>query len=48
MILDISKLDVYIVIIINAIFTGLGTALGTYIAQNHLIESMRKIFRRKK
>lgn len=40
---NLSALDVYIALALNGIFTGLGVAIGTYIAQRHIIDSSKKI-----
>jgi hypothetical protein len=40
---NLSAMQVYIALAINGIFTGLGVAIGTYIAQNHIIESSKKL-----
>jgi hypothetical protein len=36
----IEKFDIYIGIAVNGIFTGLGVALGNWVAQKHIIEKM--------
>jgi hypothetical protein len=40
---NLSALDVYFVLAINGIFTGIGVAVGTYIAQRHIIDKSQKI-----
>jgi len=40
---NLSAFQVYVALAINGIFTGIGVALGTYIAQNHIIESSKRI-----
>lgn len=35
--------SIYIGFILNGLFTGLGAALGTYLAHEHLIENMKKL-----
>jgi hypothetical protein len=48
---DISKFDIYMGIAITGLFTGLGSALGSYLANKHLIEGTQKFvdkFKRKK
>jgi len=40
---NLSALDVYIALALNGIFTGIGVAIGTYIAQRHIIDSSKKI-----
>lgn len=47
----IENVDLYIGMAVAGIFTGLGSALGNYIANKHIIESMskiRKIVRRRR
>ena len=41
--LGISKLDVYIALAINGLATGIGSAIGTYLATTHLIGGTKKI-----
>lgn len=41
----IEKWDLYLGMSIAGIFTGLGSALGTYLANKHIIERMEKIKR---
>jgi len=41
--LGISKLDVYIALAINGLATGIGSAVGTYLATTHLIGGTKKI-----
>ena len=43
MALDINNIDAYLLVMINAIFTGIGAALGSYLAQTHIIKRMDKI-----
>ena len=38
--------SVYLALIINGICTGLGVALGTWIAQNHIIGKTKKLIKR--
>jgi uncharacterized protein YneF (UPF0154 family) len=38
-----EKMDSFLQILLNAIFTGFGVAIGSYIAQKHLIEKMEKL-----
>lgn len=40
---NLSALEVYIALAINGIFTGIGVAIGTYIAQRHVIDNSRRI-----
>ena len=42
----ITNADVYFGIIINAICTGIGVAIGTTIAQKHIIKKVGKIARK--
>jgi hypothetical protein len=44
--IDLNVWNVYIVIIINGIFTGLGVALGTYFANNHIVKKMELLFKK--
>jgi len=34
--IEISKIDVFIGLAINGVFTGLGTAIGSYLATRHI------------
>jgi hypothetical protein len=43
---DLSTFDVYIGLAINGVFTGLGSALGSYIATKHILERMEKLSKR--
>lgn len=38
MIIDINSFNIYLLLILNGIFTGLGVAIGTYFAQSHIIK----------
>jgi hypothetical protein len=40
---DLSAFDVYIGLAINGAFTGLGSALGGYIATRHIVERIDKL-----
>jgi len=40
---SISKFDVYIGAAVMGIFTGLGSAIGTYLAQKHIIEGSKRL-----
>lgn len=42
----ISKIDVYIGLALNGLFTGLGAALGTYLANKHVIENAKKLIQK--
>ena len=46
MIESISKLDVYLALAINGIATGMGSAIGTYLANKHVIEGSKSILNR--
>lgn len=47
MIIDsLTKLDIYFALALNGVFTGLGTAVGSYFANRHVIEKSRKLIRR--
>lgn len=35
---NISKLDVYVGLAISGLFTGLGAALGAYLANNQIVK----------
>ena len=39
----IEKIDLYIGMAIAGIFTGLGSAIGNYLANRHIIESIIKL-----
>jgi hypothetical protein len=43
---NVSKVDVYMLIILNGIFTGLGVSIGAYFANNHLIKKVEKLHKR--
>ena len=43
MVLNITNYDLYIGIIINSTFTGIGVALGTYLVNSHILDNLRKI-----
>jgi hypothetical protein len=43
---NISAMQVYIALAINGIFTGLGVAIGTYLAQKYFIERPKKFAER--
>jgi len=42
----LDNFNIYFGIVINAIFTGLGVAIGTYLADNHIIKRGKKIIKR--
>jgi len=46
----LTTTDYYLGMIIGGITTGFGVAIGTYIAQKHFLEGLKKLFtfRRKK
>jgi len=46
--LGISKIDVYLLIIVNGIFTGLGVSIGSYLANTHFIGGMQKLHKKVK
>ena len=46
MTIDINSYDLYIGLAINGIFTGLGVAIGTYIANNAVIRHGKKLRKR--
>lgn len=46
MTISLDSLNVYLLLAVNGIFTGCGCALGTYIAQKHLIVIPKKIKKR--
>ena len=43
---DLTSLDLYLAVVINGILTGLGVAIGTYIAQKYSIQRMDRLFKR--
>lgn len=43
MALDFTRWDVYYGLAINGLFTGLGAAIGTYLANKHVIEGTKKL-----
>jgi len=43
MIESLTKTDVLVGLAINGIFTGLGTAIGSYLANKQVIERLAKI-----
>lgn len=43
MILGTIDLGTYIIIVTNGLFTGLGLALGNYLATKHIIERANKL-----
>lgn len=44
--LEFTQLQIYLGIIINAFFTGVGIACGLYIANRHIIEQFGKLFKK--
>jgi hypothetical protein len=38
-----ERIDLYIGLVINGIFTGLGTAIGVYFAQNKIIKRLESL-----
>lgn len=45
-IITLSNFSVYAGFAIQGLFTGLGAAIGSYIAMNHIIGKSRKLFKR--
>lgn len=43
----LEKLDLILLLITNGIFTGLGTAIGSYFANKHVIELIGKLKNKK-
>ena len=43
---DLTSLDLYLAVIVNGILTGLGVAIGTYIAQKYSIQKFEKLLGR--
>lgn len=43
---SISRLDVYIGLSLNGLFSGLGAAVGSWIANKHVIERTNRIVRK--
>ena len=43
---DLTSLDLYLAVIVNGILTGLGVAIGTYIAQKYSIKKFEKLLGR--
>lgn len=41
-----ETINVYVALAINGIFSGIGAATGTYIAQAHIIRGARRVVRR--
>jgi len=39
----LENINIYWVMIINGICTGLGVSLGTYIANKHIIKNLKRI-----
>jgi hypothetical protein len=46
MIENISKIDIYLGLAITGVFSGLGSAVGNYFANQHLIKGTKKLMRR--
>lgn len=40
---NLSAMDVYVALAFNGIFTGIGVAIGTYIAQRHMIDKSQQL-----
>ena len=47
LVIDINKWEVYYGLAINGLFTGIGATIGTYLAQNHVINKTKKLFKKK-
>jgi len=43
MIESLTRTDILLGLAINGIFTGLGTAIGVYVANKHVIEGIGKL-----
>lgn len=43
MVETISSFNIYLALALNGLATGLGSAIGTYLAQKHLIEGSKKL-----
>ncbi|MFA6190655.1 MAG: hypothetical protein WC711_04085 [Candidatus Staskawiczbacteria bacterium] len=41
--LNLANINIYVALAVNGIFTGLGVAIGTYFAQNHVIGRLQKL-----
>lgn len=41
--LDLSTTSIYLGFILNGLFTGLGAAIGTYMAQEHIIQKAKSL-----
>jgi hypothetical protein len=41
--IDISQFDIYLGLAITGLFTGLGSCVGTFLANNYLINNSKKI-----
>lgn len=46
--INLDSFNVYIILAVNGLFTGLGCAVGTYIAQRHIISIPERIRKRLK
>lgn len=40
---SLTKFDVYFVIVLNGLFTGIGVTLGVYLTNKHIIKRLKKI-----
>lgn len=43
---QLSKVDIYIGLMLNGLFTGLGAAIGTYLANHHIIDKSKSMLNR--
>ena len=43
---NLSSFNVYLALALNGIFTGLGVAIGSYLANKHIIERGQKIVKK--
>lgn len=46
MMIDINKFDIYIGLAVTGIFSGVGSAIGNYLATKHIIEGSRRILKK--
>lgn len=43
---SISKFDIYLGLALNGLFSGLGSAIGVYFANKHIVKKSEKLMRR--
>lgn len=43
---DFSTLNIYAALAVNGIFTGLGTAIGSYLATKHILKKTERLVRK--